>query len=995
MLALPKRATIEANTLPEESYFDDVKSKQHPAPRRPSPDTIDPHYDDSESIRSAGRSRSVYDLGAAPIYRPEEARLRQSRRPRHRAHTKRKELPRELTFEEHQILEVVPPAFDIPDIELTGEERRVLEPTPAPSLDFILSDDDALYRPPTPRVSCSSKSSRNKKETNKNAYPLLRITKATSGKHIFDGQDEDKEYSLYLRSNDTHPHILQPCARSKWAELPIWLELDMHSVHKIRHCPGSPSLIISRAQTTTSPGHLLLQLDRPDAAEYIVGWAKDKVNALSKSELSKVFNTSWQKTLQYRTQTAQYEFEAEREPPRSEIHSNSKLKQPARSKLQLEPESLTDHKQQAKQKPEPLGDVTKKYTKDLHEPDQPREKLTQRMRTGEDNAEQSSPPIRASTRETRRTRRSSPGPSEPEPSFDRWTHRNPEWENLWKTPLTYPPVGRNRATVDLSDIARLDEGEFLNDNLITFYFRYLQEQLEKNKPQDFKRIHFFNTFFFEKLRQTKGRVNYEGVKSWTSRFDLFGLDYVAVPVNENMHWYLAIVCNVSKLIVPDGAMDIDGDSTDTITADEPAVTLVEDDGPRRRTRQQSTGAPESPSRSRSQAEAAAEPSPRKKGPKQPAPPNKLDPETPKIITLDSLGSSHAPTCKMLREYLMEEANDKKQSMLSVLPNGVTAKSRLPLQDNHCDCGIFLLAYMEKFLEDPEGMVRKLILREDIGWEVDPAKMRSNLRELILSLHDEQDQRQAKEKEARRAQRVAEKAASSPILPNKRREEASPEREAPSKKAKLSPPALLQESQLDKPSLTQQYAGRSSPVKQRAEPEKPKRPLAKMYQKERQERAPLPAREEPRIRYNKDLDIDPRGEMHRRRHLTDLRSLSPPPSADMNSSPPRLKRKEHGTDGMAVRSSPNSKRTKPRSDQPLTRGPLAAGREFQLRALRKVKSTSPEQPMPGSWPSPGGGGEVSIEDSIRKTNSPLAARALPKFKSPKRPVYRGIQKGPRR
>lgn len=729
-------------------------------------------------------------------------------------------------------------------------------------------------------------------------------------------------------------------------------------------------------------------MERPDAAEYIVQWAEDKVNALSKSELSKVFNTSWQKTLVYRSQFARFDFEEERELP--EYEDRDKPDQSAHPKQQSEPNFVATLKQQDKGKPEPLGDVTEKYTKELHEPDKPREKLTQRMRRGEDKPEPSSPRIRASTRETRRTRRFSPGPPATEPTFDRWTDRNPEWESLWRTPLTYPAVGRNRATVDLSDIARLDEGEFLNDNLITFYIRYLQEQLEKNKPQDFKRIHFFNTFFFEKLRQTRGKVNYEGVKSWTSRFDLFGLDYVAVPVNENMHWYLAIICNVSKLVGPDEAMDIDGDSTDTITADESQAVMVEEDGPKRRTRQQSAGAPESPALGRSQAVAVVEPSPRR-GPKQPAPPNKLDPETPKIITLDSLGSSHAPTCKMLREYLTEEAKDKKNSLLSVLPNGVTAKSNLPLQDNHCDCGIFLLAYMEKFLEDPEGTVRKLILREDIRWEVDPVKMRSNLRDLILSLHDEQDERQAREKEERRANRVAEKAASSPILPSKRKEEISSDSEAPSKKAKLAPAAELHESQADSAlTVNQPYAARSSPVK----PEKPKRPLAEMYKKEREERAPPPPREAPRIRYDKDLDIDPRGEMHRRRHLTDLRRPSPPRSGDTNSSPPRVKRKDRGADGVdiaASRSSPNSKRTKVSSDQHLARGPLAAGREFRLKPLSKAKSTSPQQAMPGSWPISKDKPDALTSDSIRKTNGPLAARPAGKFKSPKRPSYRGIYK----
>ena len=39
-------------------------------------------------------------------------------------------------------------------------------------------------------------------------------------------------------------------------------------------------------------------------------------------------------------------------------------------------------------------------------------------------------------------------------------------------PLVWPPSGKKRVTVDPSDLERLEEGEFLNDNIINFYLRY-------------------------------------------------------------------------------------------------------------------------------------------------------------------------------------------------------------------------------------------------------------------------------------------------------------------------------------------------------------------------------------------------------------------------------------------------------------------------------------------------------------------------------------------
>lgn len=32
------------------------------------------------------------------------------------------------------------------------------------------------------------------------------------------------------------------------------------------------------------------------------------------------------------------------------------------------------------------------------------------------------------------------------------------------------------------------------------------------------------------------------VKTWTKNIDLFKKDFVVVPINENCHWFLAIIC---------------------------------------------------------------------------------------------------------------------------------------------------------------------------------------------------------------------------------------------------------------------------------------------------------------------------------------------------------------------------------------------------------------------------------------------------------------------
>ena len=120
----------------------------------------------------------------------------------------------------------------------------------------------------------------------------------------------------------------------------------------------------------------------------------------------------------------------------------------------------------------------------------------------------------------------------------------------WKKPLIYPKIGRKKVTIEFTDLERLDEGQYLNDNLLSFYLRFLEHSLEEQRPDLAKRVYFFNTYFFATLMNThKGKkgFNYEGVQKWTRNVDLFTYDYIVVPINEASHWYLAIICNLPAL----------------------------------------------------------------------------------------------------------------------------------------------------------------------------------------------------------------------------------------------------------------------------------------------------------------------------------------------------------------------------------------------------------------------------------------------------------------
>lgn len=73
---------------------------------------------------------------------------------------------------------------------------------------------------------------------------------------------------------------------------------------------------------------------------------------------------------------------------------------------------------------------------------------------------------------------------------------------------------------------------------------------------------------------------------------------------------------------------------------------------------------------------------------------------------------------------------------------MTAK-QIPEQDNFCDCGLFLLGYMEKFLQNPRELVNNILQRNldvEKDWpDMRPTKMRNNIRDILIKMGEEQEQ----------------------------------------------------------------------------------------------------------------------------------------------------------------------------------------------------------------------------------------------------------------
>ncbi|MDI1485728.1 MAG: hypothetical protein OHK93_003917 [Ramalina farinacea] len=387
----------------------------------------------------------------------------------------------------------------------------------------------------------------------------------------------------------------------------------------------------------------------------------------------------------------------------------------------------------------------------------------------------------------------------------------------WKKPLTFPKTGKKRATVDFADLERLDEGEMLNDSLVAFHMRYLEHSLEQKRPAIAKRIYFFSTFFYERLTDLprgQKEINYAAVQKWTRNVDLFGYDYVVVPVNQNFHWYLAIICNLPAINrefpteedassstdkealtsspLTSRAFDKAGDRQlgDEKAASEEAVekgtrqsfaemSLEKDEDVEAKDEEMlddQTGSSYSADKGNADALQMIE-GQQDKGPGDPAtvaavtsdspgpirkqkkrksmpPVTRVDPQSPLIITLDSLGGAHGNTIKHLKQYLMKECQTKRggTSFDPTSIKGINAKE-IPQQNNFADCGIFMLGYLEMFMNgDPKDFIAKTIrwshTKQDWS-ELVPSKMRSDMRKRLLELgHSQDDENRTTKKERR-------------------------------------------------------------------------------------------------------------------------------------------------------------------------------------------------------------------------------------------------------
>ncbi|KAL5552901.1 hypothetical protein UlMin_040302 [Ulmus minor] len=213
----------------------------------------------------------------------------------------------------------------------------------------------------------------------------------------------------------------------------------------------------------------------------------------------------------------------------------------------------------------------------------------------------------------------------------------------------YYPCSDDPEAVEISyaDVECLAPETYLRSAIMNFYIRYLQEQASPTN-RAICDCHFFNTYFYNKLKEAVSRQGssndyFVKFRRWWKGVNIFQKAYLLIPICEDQHWSLVIIC------IPD--------------------------------KEQESG--------------------------------------PIILHLDSLGFHYSRAVflnikNFLKEewrYLTKEVTHSDfpfvESIWKNLPSKILTRSiEVPQQKNDYDCGLFVLFFMERFIKDAPGRLKR-------------------------------------------------------------------------------------------------------------------------------------------------------------------------------------------------------------------------------------------------------------------------------------------------
>ncbi|KAK8360594.1 hypothetical protein V6Z12_A04G175200 [Gossypium hirsutum] len=267
---------------------------------------------------------------------------------------------------------------------------------------------------------------------------------------------------------------------------------------------------------------------------------------------------------------------------------------------------------------------------------------------------------------------------EEEPQLVKTTELEVKLPNCKKDARIYYPSRDDPESVEIcfGDIDSLAPETFLTSQIMNFYIRYLRQQASPTN-RAICDYHIFNTYFYPKLKEA---VSYKGsdkdslfikFRRWWKGVNIFQKAYILIPINEDYHWSLVIIC------IPDKEEELG----------------------------------------------------------------------PIILHLDSLGlHSSRLVFKNIKSYMREEWTYLNQEVAPSdlpiadriwenLPRRIDEKTiTVPQQKNDYDCGLFVLFFMERFIEEaPERLKKRDLAMFGKQWfrPEEASSLRTRIRNLLI------------------------------------------------------------------------------------------------------------------------------------------------------------------------------------------------------------------------------------------------------------------------
>ncbi|KAI3502409.1 hypothetical protein L1887_30461 [Cichorium endivia] len=96
--------------------------------------------------------------------------------------------------------------------------------------------------------------------------------------------------------------------------------------------------------------------------------------------------------------------------------------------------------------------------------------------------------------------------------------------------------------VNYADMSCLAPEACLSSTIMNFYIRYLQQPISASETETCH-YHFFNTYFYNKLEKLSYKEDsFLKFRKWWKGVNIFEKAYILLPIHENAHWSLVIIC---------------------------------------------------------------------------------------------------------------------------------------------------------------------------------------------------------------------------------------------------------------------------------------------------------------------------------------------------------------------------------------------------------------------------------------------------------------------